>query len=161
MPMQVDPFHLIYGTHILHWPAAHTVRYIITEVSHRRKKYSSFQPLGGQRVLWRLCDLWNMRCVVNIFLMMCYFSREASAWCASHPITLHTRVKTHFVCWVQTGLEQWSPAGQRLLTAPCRAAGNRPIQMHWTLHWNTDPRNGDGEANKGYGKLVSDQSDYG
>jgi len=21
----------------------------------------------------------------------------------SHPITLHTRVRTHFVCWVQTG----------------------------------------------------------
>ena len=69
-------------------------------------------------LLW-CCDLPAKRGVVNIFLMVCYFSRVAIVWFSSHPITLHTRVTTHFVWWVQTGSREDSLARERLLTRQC------------------------------------------
>ncbi|KAG9344422.1 hypothetical protein JZ751_011092 [Albula glossodonta] len=66
------------------------------------------------------------RQVVNMFLMMCYFSREASTQHGSHLITLHTRVTAHFVCWVQTGPCTASERGA--VYSQHSAAGNRPVQ---------------------------------
>lgn len=64
-------------------------------------------------VLACCCNVWPacQKCrLVNIFLIGCYFSNVALVWCSSHPITLHTPVTTHFVCWVQTGSGEGSPS---------------------------------------------------